>query len=396
MTTLLTLIIFFIYIGLGLPDSSVGASWPAVFADLNIKVGYQSVVTVIISLGTVIASFFSASLIKKLGTPLVTALSTFLTALALLGFSISPSLIWICVCSIPLGFGAGAIDAALNGYVANRYSAFKMNLLHCFYGIGVTLTPYVFSLVLKNVSDWRTGFFLLFLIQALITVISFASFPLWKKADQTLPQENQVKDTPLSFKTMVKMPLATNAWLVFFATCALEFVFGTWGCTFLVKQKGLSESQGAFLISFYYVGITLGRILSGVLSKKLNCGKLLTVGYTLAGIGVVLTFLPMAPTYYAISLILVGLGNGPTFPNLTHATPEVFGKQHSNSIIGMQMTFSNLGILLIPPLSGLLFQEISFNLFPVVALGCFLLMAICTIRYQLLLKSKGKSFFNIN
>ena len=396
MATILSIIIFIIYIGLGLPDSSMGSSWPAVFADLKIDVGMQSVVCSIISLGTLIASSQSAKLMRKMGTPTVVAVSTLLTALALLGFALSPSILYMCLCAIPLGLGAGAVDTALNAYVANRYSAFQMNLLHAFYGVGISITPYIFSAVLKDVSAWRTGFFVLFLIQSAITIISFASFPVWKKADDGLCYDNATQDKPYPFKKMIKNPLVVISWVVFFATCSLEFLFGTWACTFLVNQRGLTESQGAFWVSFYYVGITLGRFGSGLLSKKLNCGQLLLVCGGIIGLGVVGLFFALPPTLCGLCLLLVGLGNGPTFPNLTHATPYVVGKEYSSDVIGSQMVASCLGILLIPPLSGIILQEISFSTFPILASVCFLAMVFGLLIFQKLLKKQSKSFFKVN
>lgn len=396
MTTFLLVIIFTVFIGLGIPDSSIGASWPAIFSDLNVDVALQSVVTVIISLGTVTASFFSAKLINKFGTPVVTAVSITLTALALLGFSFANRFIWLCVLGVPLGFGAGAVDAALNNYVAVNYNSLQMSLLHCFYGVGVALTPVVFSKTLKNANDWRTGFFILGIIMLCISVIAFTSLPVWKKVKNTAKEEQSFTPATLKYSQIFKIPQARTAWLIFFSTCALEFSCGTWGATFLVQHRKLTESLSAMLIAFYYAGITSGRFLSGLASKKISCGTTLSIGFSLAFAGIIMFFFSLPSPLYALAFFLIGFGNGPTFPNLTHSTPFIYGKEKSQSIVSMQMVACNLGILIVPPLSSLLYREVSFALFPVVAIISFSVMAISFVVYERRLVKSGMSFYKMH
>lgn len=393
MATLILVIIYVIFIGLGLPDSSIGAAWPALYLDLGLEVGMQSLLSVIVSLGTVIASMFSAKLINKFGTSVITSFSTLLTAAALLGFSLSNSIWYLIALAIPLGFGAGAIDAALNNYVATRYSSFAMGCLHCFYGVGVALTPYIFSLALFQNNDWRLGFRIIFIIQISIAIISFASIPLWGKVSQKEPEQDKFTPVTLKLKDMAKMRLVRLAWLLFFSTCALEFLCGTWGCTYLVKTKNVTESFAAKLITLYYVGMTLGRFLSGLISSKISCGGILSIGFSLVAIGIVALFLPLPTLAFGIAFFLIGLGNGPTFPNLTHVTPLIYGKERSQSIIGTQMAACNLGILSMYAVSGPLFQWISFKAFSYFALVAYFFMVLAFVLYQKALVKKGKSFF---
>ena len=394
MATLLLVVIFTVFIGLGLPDSSIGAAWPALYIDLGLDVGMQSLLSAIVSLGTVIASIFSARLINKFGTNIVTSFSTLMPALALIGFSFSNSIWWLLALAIPLGFGAGAIDAALNNYVATHYKTFAMNCLHCFYGVGVTLTPYIFSFALAGNNDWRLGFRIIFIIQIAIAVLSFATIPVWGKVRQLEPEKNDFTPITLSMPQMAKMPCVRIAWLLFFSTCALEFLCGTWGCTFLVVTKGVTESRAAALITLYYLGITVGRFLSGVISKKVSCGGILTLGFGLVAVGVVAFFFNLPPWAFGVAFLLVGLGNGPTFPNLTHVTPLIYGKERSQSIIGTQMAACNLGILFMYAVSGPLFQGISFKVFPYFAVISYAFMVLAFVIYQRLLVKDGKSFYD--
>lgn len=393
MATLLLVVIFIVFIGLGLPDSSIGAAWPALYLDLGLDVGIQSLVSAIVSLGTVIASLFSARLINKFGTSIVTSFSTLLTALALIGFALSTSLWWLLALAIPLGFGAGAIDAALNNYVATHYKTFAMNFLHCFYGVGVTLTPYIFSFALRGNNNWRLGFKVIFIIQIAVAILSFATLSVWTKVKEKNPEKDNFKPQTLSLKQMSKMRPVRIAWLLFFSTCALEFLCGTWGCTFLVKTKAVTESYAAALITLYYLGITAGRLLSGAVSKKVSCGGILTIGFSMVAVGVASLFFNLPPWLLGIGFLLIGLGNGPTFPNLTHVTPKIYGRERSQSIIGTQMASCNLGILFMYAVSGPLFQGISFKVFPWFALISYLAMILAFFIYQRLLVKDGKSFY---
>ena len=386
MITLLLLVIYIAFIGLGLPDSLLGSAWPAVYAELNIPVGYGSIISILISLGTVSASVFSARLINKFGTGVVTAISTGLSAVCLLGFSFAQSIWWFCLLGVPLGIGAGAIDAALNNYVATHYKSTHMNFLHSFYGVGVSLSPYLMSFALSVENNWRQGYRIVFYIMAGITLITVLAIPLWKKVKAIKTEEEQFTPKTLSIGKMIKTRAIRYTWLLFFSTCALEFTCGIWGCTFLVTAEGMSESLAAKFITFYYLGITAGRLISGFISTKLNQKKIVYIGYASVGVALILIALPIPPIVKGIGLFLIGLGNGPTFPNIIYLTPINFGKEVSQSIVGTQMACCNVGILLMPPLFGLLAQYIGAFLFPYYLIVLYVLMVLSTIIYTRLTK----------
>ena len=390
MATLLFIIISIIFIGLGLPDSLFGTAWPAIYEQYSLPVSYANFVTIIISLGTVLASFFSAKLINKFGTGLVSAVSTLVTAVMLLGFSFSNSMLWFCLLSLPLGAGAGAIDAALNNYVAVHYSAKRMNLVHCFYGVGVAFSPFIMSFALKENNNWQLGYQIIFFIIFAIALIAFFSLPLWNKVQKNSDQTENFSPITLTFKQMAKIPAIRVAWIMFFSTVALEFICGIWGCTYLVESEHLSESQAALIHTLYYVGITSGRIVSGFVSQKISPRKTINIGYSFVGVAILVLLLPLPPLVKGVALFLVGFGNGPTFPNLTHLTPVHFGKDISQSIISSQMTACNLGILLMPPVFGVFADKISVSLFPVFLLVTYLIMVCTTIIFNKLPKPKSK------
>lgn len=386
MATVLLLLISTIFIGLGLPDSVFGPAWPAIYVDFGVSVSYANLVTMPIYLGTVIASFFAAKLINKFGTGNVAFVSTLVSTLAVLGFSLAPSVWWMVLLSLPLGMGAGAIDSALNNYVAVHYSSSAMSFMHCFYGVGVSLSPFLMSFALDLNNDWRLGFRIVFLTLAVITVLSFIALPLWKKVATRDKEEDDFTPVTLSFRQIYKTPAVKLSWLLFFSTCALEFTCGIWGATFLVGE-GLTEANSARFITLYYLGITSGRFVSGLIGKKLKPQTIVYLGYTLVGIAIVTMLLPIPSTIKGVSLFFIGFGNGPTFPNMISLTPRYFGKDVSQSIIATQMVTCNLGILFIPPIFGFVADFISVSLFPAF-LGMFaLLMIVSTLLYHKKAKS---------
>ncbi len=364
MATLILVIIFIDFIGLGIPDSLFGPAWPAIYGEMDLPVSVGSAVSLINTGGTVISSLMSAYLIKRYGTARVTAFSTVVTAMALLGFSFSGNFIFLCLFSLPLGLGGGAIDSPLNNYVALHYKATHMNFLHCFYGIGVSLSPFFMSFALAKDNDWRGGYRVAFLVQICIAAITVLSIPLWKKMAQkekSAAKEEQMAVSPLYLAKMRKVRMM---WLMFICSCAIECTAGIWGSTFLVEAKGVSPDTAAEIIMFYYMGMAVGRFLSGVLASRLSAWKIIHIGTGALFAALVMLFLPLPTFGIAAALFLVGLGNGPIFPNLTHLTPEIVGRELSGAAIGSQMAAAYVGIMVFPPLFGILAQNVTPDIFP--------------------------------
>lgn len=379
MATLLLVVIYIAYIGLGVPDSLFGTAWPAIYVELGIPLSSANAVTLLISGGTVISSLLSAKLINRFGTGIVTAVSTSLTAVALLGFSFSGSIWALCLCAIPLGLGAGAIDAAQNNYVAIHYNARHMSFLHCFYGVGVAFSPYLMSLGIKS-GNWRSGYFWAFLIQATISIITIVAIPLWKKAHpdvQTDEPEKKLKT--LSLLQMAKMPAIRATWLAFITSCAIESTCTQWGSTFFVSAKGVSADVSAKIVILYFAGLALGRFVSGLLAKKLTSWKLIYIGCGILFCALILLAIPVDNVVVAcVGLFFTGFGIGPVYPNLTYLTPINFDKEQSQAVIGSQMALAYVGIMLAPILFGFLAQAITVALFPYY-IGILFVLFICSI-----------------
>ncbi len=373
MTVLLLIVIYIAFIGLGIPDSLFGTAWPAIYTEFELPVSWANFVTLIISGGTAVSSLFSARLINRFGTDKITAVSTAMTALALFGFSCSGSMLWLCLCAIPLGLGAGAIDTALNNYIALYYKVTHMNFLHCFYGIGVSLSPFLMSLALSS-GSWRRGYRTVFWFQLGIAVLVIFTLPLWKKVRHAPQRQAEGSGRTISFFELIKMPKVQMAGMVFFGSCALEYTCGIWGSTFLVKAKGMALEAAALMITFYYIGIALGRLLSGVLAAHLPSRQLLKIGQGVTLAAIMVLLLPLPAVFSGVGLLLVGLGNSPLFPNMLHLTPENFGKEASQSVMGVQMAASCMGIMLAPALFGVVAQKIDAAFFPYYLLLMYLIM----------------------
>lgn len=380
MATILLVFIYIFYIGLGVPDSLLGAAWPAIYSELSVPVSYASFISSIISCGTVFSSLFSTRVIAKLGTPRVTVLSTSLTAIALLGFSCSHNFLWHCICGIPLGIGAGSIDTALNNYVALHYTSMQINFLHCFYGVGVTVSPYLMSLALSDNMNWRGGYRTVFFIQLTIAALSVISLPIWKKVKQALPQEEPIR--VLSLSQMLRRRKIWASCGVFLGISSLESTCLIWGSTYLSESVGMSADVAAALITFYFIGMTVGRLLSGLLTIKYSDWQIIFSGQAVIFVAIILLLMQTNAIITALGLFLIGLGNGPIFPNITHLTPGLYSKETSQSIIGIEMAFSNLSIMLTPILFGVVTTYTGVAIFPKFLLIMFLIMIGCTITLK--------------
>lgn len=387
MATLLLILIYIAFVGLGIPDSLFGTAWPAIYPEFGLPVSAAGGVALLVSGCTVASSLVSARVIHRLGTAKVTAISTIMTAAALLGFSFSNGIGWFCLLAVPLGLGAGAIDSALNNYVALHYKASHMNFLHCAYGVGVSLSPYLMSLFLTGAGGWRTGYRAAFVIQSVIALLTVIALPLWGRAHPpALEDEAQATSKTVSLAGLVRIPGVPIVWLMFISSCAIEYTCGAWGSTFLVGAKAMPVEQAAEAITFYYLGMTLGRFLSGVLSVKLSSWKLIYMGMgvVLGAIGLLL--LPLPPVIAGGALFFIGLGNGPVFPNLIHLTPRNFGSDVSQSVMGSQMAAAYIGVMLIPPIFGFLAQTVGAGIFPYFLLVLFAVMTSAAVAMRRVLQ----------
>ncbi len=388
MATLLLLVIFMAFVGLGIPDSLFGASWPAIYSDLSLPMTYANFITVLISVCTVISSSFSGKIISKLGTGNVTAVSTLLTALALLGYSFSNDFIHMVFLSIPLGIGAGAIDSGLNNYVALHYKASHMNFLHCFYGIGVSVSPFLMSLMLAGSEGWRGGYRLVSYIQIGLALLMFLAIPLWKKVKFKDEDKYEILEQK-GLKEVLKNPLVYVVWIIFAGSCAVEFTCGAWGSTFFVEARGASVETGALAMTFYYAGMAFGRFTAGLLAVKIKPWRIIFLGQAFTFTAIFIMFFSVSDVVLITCMFFIAFGNGPVFPNLAHLTPYHFGKECSQSVMGTQMAACYIGVTLMPLLFSFIANNIGLRVFPYFIMAMFLIMIFGTVLFNVLFKKEN-------
>lgn len=381
----LLVIIYIAFISLGLPDSVLGPAWPSMRQDLSVPVSYAGMIAAIITCGTILSSFYSGQMIKRVGTGWVTLVSVFMTAAALWGFSAAPSFLWLCTLAVPLGLGAGAVDAALNNFVALHYEAKHMSWLHCFWGIGATAGPMLMSMALLETGGWRAGYKTIGIIQICLTGILVIALPLWKKV-LAESKGSAVSYQSIGLRRLLKKGGVRPALLAFFCYCALEATAGLWGSSFLVIGRGMRADIAAYWIALFYLGITVGRLISGFAAIKFNPVSMIRCGQFFIGSGLLLVLLPDWPIAPAIGLLLIGLGCAPIYPCMLHQTPKYFGSDLSQEMMGMQMACAYIGAAVMPPLFGIMAEYAAVSVYPWYLFMLLIFMVAASERIQKNLK----------
>ena len=373
MIQLLLPIIYLAFISLGLPDSLLGSAWPSMYPLLGVPVSYAGILSMIISFGTIVSSLNSDRLTRALGAGRVTAISVGMTAAALFGFSVSTQFWMLCLWAVPYGLGAGSVDAALNNYVALHYESRHMSWLHCMWGIGTMVSPMVMGRVLAGGGPWAAGYRYIALFQIALTAVLFLSLPLWqKRTDETA--EGGTAPQALSLGQVFRLPGAKEVMLCFFCYCALETTAGLWASSYLTLTRGVAADTAASFASLFYIGITAGRAACGFLTLKLSDTQMIRLGQGVLAVGVAALLVPGPQLLALAGLVLVGVGCAPIYPSIIHATPDHFGADRSQAVIGIQMASAYVGNLVMPPLFGLLANNITPALFPFYLLALLVLM----------------------
>lgn len=383
MTQLLLAIIYLAFISLGLPDGLLGAAWPTMYQEFAVPVSYAGAVSMIISFGTILSSLQSDRLTRRLGTGKVTAISVGMTAAALCGFSVSHSFVAVCLWAIPYGLGAGSVDASLNNYVALHYESRHMSWLHCMWGIGATLGPYVMGYALTGGKGWNAGYRYIGIMQIVLTAVLVCSLPLWVKRKEEGTGGAEADAKALSIREVLKIRGAKEVMFCFFCYCALESTAGLWSSSYLTLQKGIPAETAASYAGMFYLGITIGRALSGFITMKLNDVQMIRMGQCIIVLGIIVVFLPGAAVVSLVGLVLIGLGCAPVYPCIIHSTPAHFGEDKSQAVIGIQMASAYVGSCLMPPVFGLIANNISVALFPVYLVVILMIMIV---MHELLVK----------
>ena len=396
MVSLLLPILYLIFISLGLPDSLLGSAWPTIYQEFDVPYSYQGFVTVIISLGTVISSLNSDRLPRKFGSSWVTSISILMTAFGLFGFSFSHSIWMLMLAAIPYGLGAGAVDASLNNYIALHYESRHMSWLHCMWGVGASIGPYIMTYALTSGGTWNNGYRYIGYIQVVIALISFLSIPLWTKKAALDRESNGVEETEktpemaseskkaLSLKQILQIPGAKAIMVTFFCYCAVETLNFNWASTYLQINRGATAEEAASYAAMFYLGMTIGRFFNGFLTMKFSDKQLIHLGESIMAVGLVLELIPGHNiTLGLVGLIVLGLGCAPVYPCIINSTPDLFGPEKSQAVIGVQMASAYISGVVVPASFGVIANHITIALFPFANLLMFLGMFL---MYQRLLQ----------
>ena len=383
MINLLLAVIYLSFISLGLPDSLLGSAWPVMYGELGVPVSYAGIISMIIALGTILSSLESDRLTGKLGAGKVTAISVAMTAVALLGFSYSHSFLALCLWAVPYGLGAGSVDAALNNYVALHYASRHMSWLHCMWGVGASTGPYIMGYAMTSGGNWHVGYGYMGMFQIVLTIILIFSLPLWKNRQV---EKDEVKAKALKLSEVFKISGAKEIMITFFCYCALEQTTGLWASSYLTLNKGISIDKAARFAAIFYIGITIGRAVSGFVTMKLNDTAMIRLGEVIAFFGILILMFSFKESISLAGLVIIGFGCAPIYPCIIHSTPALFGAEKSQAIIGVQMASAYIGTLLMPPIFGFIAEHINISLYPFFLLIILILMFV---MHELLLKRKN-------
>lgn len=372
-STALLMMIYLSFISLGLPDSMLGSAWPAMNVSLNAPLWGAGLVQMLISFCTIISSLNSAKLIRRFGTGKLTAISVATTALALLGFSLAKNYAFLLLMAVPLGLGAGAVDAGLNNYVALHCEAKHMSWLHCFWGVGTIIGPMILSAVLRVGGSWATGYRAVGLIQCAVSALLFATLGMWKHGNI---QQEEYDAKALSVWEVLSLPGAKAGMVTFLCYCAVESTLGLWGATYISQVRGVDEATAASFGAMFYIGITVGRAISGFMAMKLLPKQMVRVGQALLALGCIFMMIPAGSTLSGIGLVVCGLGCAPIYPNIIQDTPVNYGTENSQAAIGVQMAFAYVGSTFLPSIFGALAGVDGYGLLPYFAISICVLMTV--------------------
>lgn len=361
-STLLIAVIYLIFISLGLPDSLLGSGWPTMQVYFDVPSSYAGYISMTISFMTIISALVSPKLINRIHTKWIVIGSILLTVFGLFGFSASARYEMLFLFAIPYGLGAGAIDSAINHYVANHYSGSVMNFLHCFYGVGAVISPNIMAAALKK-ARWNEGYRWTAYVQLAILLVCVLSLPLWKKSED---KEEEAADAGAGIAETLKVPGVVLTLIAFFAYCSGEATCFLWTSSYFAgTRSGMTDGLIAAFGSLIFGGLMLGRLIAGFVSDKFGDKRMIRMGVAVELVGIFLVFLPFKGYLVAaIGFLIIGTGMGPVYPAIQHMAPEHFGKKYSAAVIGLQMASAYVGSTFMPVLFGKLQQSVGIGIMP--------------------------------
>lgn len=376
----LLIVIYLIFISLGLPDSFIGSCWPTISEYFKISRDFQGIFSFIVSFFTIASSFLTIKLTKYLKNYGVIAISIGLTISGLIIIGFSDNYYLLLLAAIPLGFGGGAIDSILNSYVSLHYKAIHLNFLHAFWGIGAFISPLIIGSFIVDPRGFKDAAFVLSIIQTTILIITLSTLVLWVKVDKiynidsrnVTNSENSQEN--IGFFNTFKLRGVIFACITFFSYIAIESLAYSWFTSLCVFGMNIDNDIASKYLSLFYIAISLGRVISGLLSIKIKDKNLIRIGEGILLIGIILLTFKFNFVFMPIALFIIGLGCGPIYPSIVHSTVDKFTSKYSSAVMSIQIGFAYMANISVAPLFGILGNATTFLILPYIMLIFFVIL----------------------
>lgn len=376
----LLIVIYLIFISLGLPDSFIGSCWPTISEYFKISRDFQGIFSLIVSFFTITSSFLTIKLTKYLKNYGVIAISIGLTISGLIIIRFSDNYYLLLLAAIPLGFGGGAIDSILNSYVSLHYKAIHLNFLHAFWGIGAFISPLIIGSFIVDPRGFKDAAFVLSIIQTTILIITLSTLVLWVKVDKiynidsrnTTNSENNKEN--IGFFNTFKLRGVIFACITFFSYIAIESLAYSWFTSLCVFGMNIDNDIASKYLSLFYIAISLGRVISGLLSIKIKDKNLIRIGEGILLIGIILLTFKFNFVFMPIALFIIGLGCGPIYPSIVHSTVDKFTSKYASAVMSIQIGFAYMANISVAPLFGILGNATTFLILPYIMLIFFVIL----------------------
>lgn len=369
----LVILSFVAFVGLGMPDGLLGVAWPSIRGGFSIPLDALGMFLTALVIGYMTSSFFSGPVVTRLGVGKVLAISCALTGIALFGYTLVPAWWMMVLLGVVAGFGAGAIDAGLNTYVAAHFSEGLMQWLHASWGVGITLGPIIMTLGLGATETWHTGYRIVGGFQLFLAACFVLTLPMWSDNDKPAAHDEPKKLT--DYKTpmgeTMRQPRVWMSALLFFLYVGAEGALGTWIYTLLTESRGIDPTLAGFWAGSYWATFTVGRIIAGLFANRIGTNKLVIGGLIGALTGALLLVWNPSAAMNLLAVAIIGFSIAPIFPAMMSGTSKRVGEHFAANTIGMQMTATGLGTAVIPGVMGVIAKQVSLETIPLILLGVY-------------------------
>ncbi|MET0535606.1 MAG: MFS transporter [Steroidobacter sp.] len=385
-TYLLLVLSFVGFIALGLPDAVIGVAWPTLRTHFSLAQDALGPLFITVTVGSVIASTATGMILRRLGIGDLLAISCVITSIALLGYTFAPSWTVLVTLGLLTGFGAGAIDAAINTHAAVSYSARLVNVLHAFYGVGAAAGPALMTAVLTAGRGWQTGYRIIVAIEIALAFAFILSRHRWPP-----PVIAHEDHRPAALFDTLKLSKMQLSLVVFLIYTGCEASAGAWVFSLLFEARDIAMASAGTAVTLYWCGLFASRLGYAFLPANVRPAKVITVCIVAALLGMLTLIANLHPAINAAAIALVGFASGPIFPSLISITPARMGPRHTANAVGLQISMGAIGLAALPALCGVIAQRFGLELIPRLLAGCWLALLLAYLTLQSLTADNEKA-----